>query len=156
MSRVSIRTALRKSKTSVDVANTCEPREVPSSDSLLKLTSESVAKQVNYHWKTLKKPSLQTFSSPHEKVLSKLPFLRLSESDSNIMGYGIGHYRTRRHQHDSSTSKESQKVSKSATTSDFKRHSGKSGVDILEQAEAYSKPKDGIKKVVLTNWTSRG
>ena len=149
MSRASIRTALRKSKTSVDiVTSTSEPQAAPSSDSLLKLTSESVAKQVNYHWKTLKTPSLQTFSSPHEKILSKLPFLRLSESDSNI-----GKYRTR-HLHESSTS--SQKVSKSATTSDFKRHSGNSGVDILEQAKAYSKPKDGIKKVVLTNWTSRG
>ena len=149
MSRASIRTALRKSKTSVDiVTSTSEPQAAPSSDSLLKLTSESVAKQVNYHWKTLKTPSLQTFSSPHEKILSKLPFLRLSESDSNI-----GKYRTRR-LHESSTS--SQKVSKSATSSDFKRHSGNSGVDILEQAKAYSKPKDGIKKVVLTNWTSRG
>ena len=149
MSRASIRTALRKSKTSVDiVTSTSEPQAAPSSDSLLKLTSESVAKQVNYHWKTLKTPSLQTFSSPHEKILSKLPFLRLSESDSNI-----GKYRTR-HLHESSTS--SQKVSKSATSSDFKRHSGNSGVDILEQAKAYSKPKDGIKKVVLTNWTSRG
>ena len=151
MSRASIRTALRKSKTSVDiVTSTSEPRAAPSSDSLLKLTSESVAKQVNYHWKTLKTPSLQTFSSPHEKILSKLPFLRLSESDSNIEKY-----RTR-HLHESSTSESSQKVSKSATTSDFKRHSGNSGVDILEQAKAYSKPKDGIKKVVLTNWTSRG
>ena len=148
MSRASIRTALRKSKTSIDITSNCEARAAPSSDSLLKLTSESVAKQVNYHWKTLKTPSLQTFSSPHEKILSKLPFLRLSESDSNI-----GKYRTR-HLHESSTS--SQKVSKSATTSDFKRHSGNSGVDILEQAKAYSKPKDGIKKVVLTNWTSRG
>ena len=150
MSRASIRTALRKSKTSVDITSNCEARAAPSSDSLLKLTSESVAKQVNYHWKTLKTPSLQTFSSPHEKILSKLPFLRLSESDSNI-----GKYRTR-HLHESSTSESSQKVSKSATTSDFKRHSGNSGVDILEQAKAYSKPKDGIKKVVLTNWTSRG
>ena len=149
MSRASIRTALRKSKTSVDIStSTSGAQAAPSSDSLLKLTSESVAKQVNYHWKTLKTPSLQTFSSPHEKILSKLPFLRLSESDSNI-----GKYRTR-HLHESSTS--SQKVSKSATTSDFKRHSGNSGVDILEQAKAYSKPKDGIKKVVLTNWTSRG
>ena len=151
MSRASIRTALRKSKTSVDITSTSEARAAPSSDSLLKLTtSESVAKQVHYHWKTLKTPSLQTFSSPHEKILSKLPFLRLSESDSNI-----GKYRTR-HLHESSTSQSSQKVSKSATTSDFKRHSGNSGVDILEQAKAYSKPKDGIKKVVLTNWTSRG
>jgi hypothetical protein len=144
LSRASIRTALRKSKTSVDITSTSEPRAAPSSDSLLKLTSESVAKQVNYHWKTLKTPSLQTFSSPHEKILSKLPFLRLSESDSNI-----GKYRTR-HLHESSTSESSQKVSKSATTSDFKRHSGNSGVDnnltFLNKLKHIPNPRMELKK----------
>ena len=122
LSRASIRTALRKSKTSVDV------------------TSESVAKQVNYHWRSLRSASSSTISSPQEKILSKLPFFKLSESDSSV------HQKSRRHN------------STAENISDFKRRNSGigAGVNILEQAETYHKPRDSIKKVVLTRWTSRG
>ena len=39
---------------------------------------------------------------------------------------------------------------------DYNLKASSGGVDILEQAEAYHKPKDGIKKVVLTRWTEKG
>ena len=68
--------------------------------------------------------------------MSKLPFIKLSESDSNI-----GQKSSKSRPRHSCTSEK---------LSDFNR------VDILEQAEAYNKPKDGIKKLVLNSWKSKG
>ena len=100
-----------------------------------------VTKQVNYHWRTLRSSS-STLSSPQDKILSKLPFLKLSQSDSNIQ-------------------ERQQKQSRRHNTTaenicDYNLKASSGGVDILEQAEAYHKPKDGIKKVVLTRWTEKG
>lgn len=132
---------------------------------------KSVAKKVNYHWNTLRKsgrqPSQKSLEAPQQQLststsaVSKQQRRNSDEEDSIISEKIRSKVRSSLHSLQGSAKSVFASHSTESVNSEMMQQQRMaysrrcSRVSIMEQVEAYNKPKDSIKKMVFSRWTRR-